>query len=72
MLTPLIALVAFKTPVPGAAWAGVVLALAGLLLLNGVPGGSTLGNALVLGNAVAQSLQIVSMERFAPATTRGR
>ena len=66
VLTPLIALVAFKTPVPGAAWAGVVLALAGLLLLNGVPGGSTLGNALVLGNAVAQSLQIVPMERFAP------
>src|SRR6185312_3164225 len=27
VLTPLIALVAFKTPVPGAAWAGVVLAV---------------------------------------------
>jgi drug/metabolite transporter (DMT)-like permease len=44
----------------------VALSVAGLLLLNGVPGGSALGNALVLGNAVAQSLQIVAMERFAP------
>ena len=35
-------------------------------MLNGVPGGSALGNALVLGNAVAQSFQIVAMERFAP------
>ena len=42
------------------------LALAGLLLLSGAPGGSWLGNALVLGNAVAQSFQIVAMERFAP------
>lgn len=66
VLTPLLALAAFKTPVPGLAWIGVLLALGGGLLLNGVPGGSPLGNALVLGNAVAQSLQIVSMERFAP------
>jgi len=44
----------------------VALAVAGLLLLNGVPGGSAIGNALVLGNAVAQSFQIVAMERFAP------
>jgi drug/metabolite transporter (DMT)-like permease len=43
-----------------------LLALVGLLLLSGVPGGSALGNALVLGNAVAQSFQIVAMERFAP------
>jgi drug/metabolite transporter (DMT)-like permease len=66
VLTPLIALALFRTPVAAAAWAGVALSAAGLLLLNGVPGGSALGNALVLGNAVAQSLQIVSMERFAP------
>jgi drug/metabolite transporter (DMT)-like permease len=31
-----------------------------------VPGGSAVGNALVLGNAVFQSFQIVAMERFAP------
>ncbi len=66
VLTPLIALALFRTPVAVAAWVGVALALAGLLMLNGVPGGSTVGNALVLGNAVAQSLQIVAMERFAP------
>ena len=66
VLTPVIALVLFRTPVAAAAWAGVALAVAGLLLLNGVPGGSALGNALVLGNAVAQSFQIVAMERFAP------
>ena len=66
VLTPLLALVLFRTPVAAAAWAGVALAVVGLLLLNGVPGGSALGNALVLGNAVAQSFQIVAMERFAP------
>ncbi len=66
VLTPVIALLLFRTPVAAAAWAGVALAVAGLLLLNGVPGGSALGNALVLGNAVAQSFQIVAVERFAP------
>jgi drug/metabolite transporter (DMT)-like permease len=44
----------------------VGLAVVGLLLLNGVPGGTALGNALVLVNALLQSLQIASMERFAP------
>jgi drug/metabolite transporter (DMT)-like permease len=66
VFTPLIALAAFRTPVPAPVWVGVVLSLAGLLLLSGAPGGSWAGNLLVLGNAVAQSLQIVSMERFAP------
>jgi drug/metabolite transporter (DMT)-like permease len=66
VFTPLLALAAFRTPVPAPVWVGVVLALAGLLLLSGAPGGSWAGNALVLGNAVAQSFQIVAMERFAP------
>lgn len=66
VFTPLIALAAWRTPVPAAVWIGIVLALAGLLLLSGAPGGSWLGNLLVLGNAVAQSLQIAAMERFAP------
>jgi drug/metabolite transporter (DMT)-like permease len=66
VFTPLIALAAFRTPVPAPVWVGVVLSLAGLLLLSGAPGGSWAGNLLVLGNAIAQSLQIVSMERFAP------
>jgi drug/metabolite transporter (DMT)-like permease len=66
VLTPVLALVLFRTPVAAAAWLGVALSVAGLLLLNGAPGGSALGNALVLGNAVAQSFQITAMERFAP------
>jgi drug/metabolite transporter (DMT)-like permease len=66
VFTPLIALAAFRTPVPAPVWVGVVLSLAGLALLNGVPGGSVAGNLLVLANAVAQSLQIAAMERFAP------
>ncbi|MET0561492.1 MAG: DMT family transporter [Gaiellaceae bacterium] len=66
VFTPLLALVFFGTPVPRVLWAGVALAVVGLLLLNGVPGGSALGNALVLANAVFQALQITAMERFAP------
>jgi drug/metabolite transporter (DMT)-like permease len=66
VFTPLIALVLFGTSVPRILWAGIALAIAGLLLLNGMPGGSTAGNALVLANAVAQSFQIAAMERFAP------
>jgi drug/metabolite transporter (DMT)-like permease len=66
VFTPILALVFFGTAVPRALWVGVALALIGLLFLNGVPGGSTLGNLLVLGNAVFQALQITSMERFAP------
>jgi drug/metabolite transporter (DMT)-like permease len=66
VFTPLLALAIFGTRVPRALWIGVALAVVGLLLLNGVPGGSTLGNALVLGNAVFQAFQITAMERFAP------
>ena len=66
VFTPILALVLFGTPVPRALWLGVALAVLGLLLLNGAPGGSTLGNALVLGNAVFQAFQITAMERFAP------
>jgi len=66
VFTPLLALALFGTPVPRALWLGVALAVVGLVLLNGVPGGSTLGNVLVLGNAVFQSFQITAMERFAP------
>jgi drug/metabolite transporter (DMT)-like permease len=66
VFTPLLALALFRTPVPGAAWGGVGLSLVGLALISGMPGGSVLGNVLVLANAVAQSCQIVAMERFAP------
>ncbi len=66
VFTPVIALALFRTPVPGALWAGVGLAVVGLLLLNGAPGGSALGNGLVLVGALAAALQIVAMERYAP------
>jgi drug/metabolite transporter (DMT)-like permease len=66
VFTPILALALFRTPVPAAAWGGVGLALVGLALISGIPGGSVVGNALVLANAVAQSFQIVAMERFAP------
>ena len=66
VFTPLLALALFRTPVPGAAWAGVGLSLVGLALISGMPGGSVVGNLLVLANALAQSFQIVAMERFAP------
>ena len=66
VFTPLLALALFRTSVPAAAWVGVALSLLGLLLLSGVPGGSPTGNALVLGNAIAQSAQIVAIGRLAP------
>ena len=66
VLTPILALALFRTPVPAAAWVGVGLSLVGLALISGMPGGSVVGNVLVLANAVAQSFQIVAMERFAP------
>jgi drug/metabolite transporter (DMT)-like permease len=66
VFTPLLALLLFRTPIPPAVAGAVVLSLAGLCLLNGVPGGSALGNALVLANAAVQALQIALMERFAP------
>jgi drug/metabolite transporter (DMT)-like permease len=66
VFTPILALALFRTPVPAAAWAGVGLSLVGLALISGMPGGSVVGNFLVLANALAQSFQIVAMERFAP------
>jgi drug/metabolite transporter (DMT)-like permease len=66
VFTPLLALAFFGTAVPRALWVGIGLSIVGLLLLNGVPGGSTLGNLLVLANAVFQALQITAMERYAP------
>jgi drug/metabolite transporter (DMT)-like permease len=66
VFAPLLALVLFGTPVPAAAWGGVALSVAGLAFLNGMPGGSSVGNALVLGTAVFQAFQIALMERYAP------
>ena len=66
VFTPLLALAFFGTAVPRALWLGIGLAVVGLLLLNGVPGGSTLGNLLVLANALFQAFQITALERYAP------
>jgi drug/metabolite transporter (DMT)-like permease len=66
VLTPLLALALFRSRVPPAVWAGVVLTAAGLALLSGVHAGSAVGDLLVLGGAAVYSLQIVLMERFAP------
>jgi drug/metabolite transporter (DMT)-like permease len=66
VLTPLIALVLFRTRIRRAMWAGVVLATLGLALLSGVHGGSAAGDLLVLGSAAVFSLQIVLLERYAP------
>ena len=66
VFTPFIALWLFGTRVPHAVWAGVACAVVGLLLLNGAPGGSAVGNALVLACALASALQIAALERYAP------
>ena len=67
VLTPLIALVLFRVRAARAAWIGVLLATAGLVLLSGgVHAGSVGGDLLVLAGAAVYSLQIVLMERFAP------
>ena len=66
VLTPLLAFAIFRVRIALAAWAGVLLATAGLALLAGVHAGSSLGDLLVLAGAAVYSLQIVLMERFAP------
>lgn len=66
VLTPLIALLLFRTRTARAAWGGVVLAAVGLALLSGIHAGSAVGDLLVLAGAVVYSLQIVLLERAAP------
>jgi drug/metabolite transporter (DMT)-like permease len=65
VLTPLIALLLFRSRIGAAAWAGVALSTAGLVMLAGFHGSAT-GDLLVLGGAAVYSLQIVLMERYAP------
>ena len=66
VLTPLIALLLSRARSGPAAWAGVVLAAAGLAMLSGIHAGSLTGDLLVLAAAAVYSLQIVLMERYAP------
>jgi drug/metabolite transporter (DMT)-like permease len=65
VLTPLIALLLFRARIGAAAWAGVAVSTAGLVMLAGIHG-SAAGDLLVLGGAAVYSLQIVLMERHAP------
>ena len=66
VLTPLIALVLYRSRIGLAAWGGVVFATAGLAMLSGIHAGSVTGDLLVLAAAAVYSLQIVLMERYAP------
>jgi drug/metabolite transporter (DMT)-like permease len=65
VLTPIFAVLLFRTPIPREVWLGVVLAVAGLAMLSGVDAGSSTGDLLVLASTAAQALQIVGVERFA-------
>lgn len=65
LFTPLLGLALFRTSIPRELWAAVALAILGLALLSGVPGGSGTGDLLVLASTVAQALQIVMVERYA-------
>ena len=66
VLTPVTALVLFRHRIALSAWVGVVLATVGLAMLSGIEAGSAVGDALVLGGALAYAVQIVLMERYAP------
>jgi drug/metabolite transporter (DMT)-like permease len=65
VLTPLFALLLFRTQIGIEVWGGVALALAGLAMLSGIDAGSASGDLLVLSSTAAQALQIVGVERFA-------
>jgi drug/metabolite transporter (DMT)-like permease len=66
VLTPITAYALFRDRIPVAAWLGVALSTIGLGLLFGIEAGSSLGDLLVLGGALAYALQIVLLERYAP------
>jgi drug/metabolite transporter (DMT)-like permease len=65
LLTPLLAVALFRSRVGRQLWIAVGVALVGLVLLGGAPGGSTVGNGLVLLSTAAMALQIVYLERYA-------
>jgi drug/metabolite transporter (DMT)-like permease len=65
LLTPLLAVAIFRSPVGRQLWLAVAVAMVGLVLLGGAPGSSAEGNALVLASTAAMALQIVFLERYA-------
>jgi drug/metabolite transporter (DMT)-like permease len=66
VLTPLIAVLLFRSPIGPPVWGGVLLSTVGLTMLSGIDAGAAIGDLLVLAGAAVYSLQIVLMERFAP------
>jgi drug/metabolite transporter (DMT)-like permease len=66
VLTPITAYLLFRDHISGAVWVGVGFSTLGLALLFGIAAGSTAGDLLVLGGALAYALQIVLLERYAP------
>jgi drug/metabolite transporter (DMT)-like permease len=66
VLTPLIALLLYRSRIGLPAWGGVLVATAGLAMLSGIHAGSVTGDLLVLAAAAVYSLQIVLMEGYAP------
>jgi drug/metabolite transporter (DMT)-like permease len=66
VLTPVTALVLFRSRIARSAWIGVALATVGLAMLSGIDAGSPVGDGLVLIAAQVWALQIVLLERFAP------
>jgi drug/metabolite transporter (DMT)-like permease len=70
LLVPVLQLVALSTRPTRAAWAGAVVAFAGLTLLtagDGLDGSFGLGDCLTLGCAAASALHIVLVGRWAAA-----
>jgi drug/metabolite transporter (DMT)-like permease len=65
LFTPVLGLALFRTRIPRELWLAVVLAIAGLAMLSGVPQSSADGDLLVLASTVAQALQILMVERYA-------
>src|SRR5919204_47372 len=63
VLTPLLALLLFRTRIGLAAWLGVALSTVGVALLSGIHAGSATGDLFVLAASAVYSLQIVLMEQ---------
>jgi len=71
VLTPVIALLLFRSRIGPAAWGGVALSAGGLAMLSGIHAGSAAGDLLVLAAAAVYSLQIVRLRFYARRDARG-
>ena len=66
VITPLLATLLFGVRLGVVTWLGVAVATIGLALLSGIEAGELLGDGLVLVAALAFSVHIILLERFAP------